>query len=185
MYFSFLPVKQRDFPGNVGSGGRDSLPLVVAFTSKQRDSPLSYALHFLRIISHQMCCAVERAEGRTQPSGKKAPGTTLQPHRPGGNAGSGGSFLRAVRGNQLCALIPKLEEEEERKGGERAEKPDLYFSDWPAWTSCLFALTQKRLAWLNIARLHVFLHKCVVTDFKSPGSAHRSARAEPGSLGNA
>lgn len=62
LYFSFLPVKQRDFPGNVRSGGCDSLPLVVAFTSKQRDSLLSYALHFLHIISHQMCCAGERAE---------------------------------------------------------------------------------------------------------------------------
>lgn len=65
VYFSFLPVKQREFPGNVRSGGRDSLPLVVAFTSKQRDSPLSYALHFLCIISHQMCCAGERAEARS------------------------------------------------------------------------------------------------------------------------
>lgn len=63
LYFSFLPVKQRDFPGNVRSGGCDSLPLVVAFTSKQHDSLLSYALHFLHIISHQMCCAGERAEG--------------------------------------------------------------------------------------------------------------------------
>lgn len=46
VYFSFLPTKQRDFPGNVRSGGCDSLPLVVAFTSKQHESPLSYALHF-------------------------------------------------------------------------------------------------------------------------------------------
>lgn len=50
VYFSFLPVKQRDFPGNVRPGGCDSLPPVVAFTSKQRDSPLSYALHFLSHI---------------------------------------------------------------------------------------------------------------------------------------
>lgn len=64
LYFSFLPVKQRDFPGNVRSGGCDSLPLVVAFTSKQHDSRLSYALHFLHTISHQMCCAGERAECR-------------------------------------------------------------------------------------------------------------------------
>lgn len=67
LYFSFLPVKQRDFPGNVRSGGCDSLPLVVAFTSKQHDSPLSYALHFPHIISHQMCCAGERAERRRTP----------------------------------------------------------------------------------------------------------------------
>lgn len=67
VYFSFLPMKQRDFPGNVRSGGCDSLPLVVAFTSKQHESPLSYALHFLRIISHQMCCAGERVEGLRAP----------------------------------------------------------------------------------------------------------------------
>lgn len=71
VYFSFLPVKQRDFPGNVRSGGRDSLPLVVAFTSKQHESPLSYALHFLHIISHRMCCAGERAQGRAGRSVKK------------------------------------------------------------------------------------------------------------------
>lgn len=64
LYFSFLPAKQRDFPGNVRSGGCDSLPLVVAFTSKQHDSLLSYALHFLHKVSHQMCCAGERAECR-------------------------------------------------------------------------------------------------------------------------
>lgn len=33
--------------------GCDSLPLVVAFTSKQCESLLSYALHFLHTISHQ------------------------------------------------------------------------------------------------------------------------------------
>lgn len=72
LYFSFLPAKQRDFPGNVRSGGCDSLPLVVAFTSKQHDSPLSYALHFLHIISHQMCCAGERAECRAHQSVEKS-----------------------------------------------------------------------------------------------------------------
>ncbi len=72
LYFSFLPAKQRDFPGNVRSGGCDSLPLVVAFTSKQHDSPLSYALHFLHIISHQMCCAGERAERRAHQSVEKS-----------------------------------------------------------------------------------------------------------------
>lgn len=68
LYFSFLPEKQRDFPGNVRLGGCDSLPPVVAFTSKQHDSLLSYALHFLHIISHQMCCAGERAERHTPQS---------------------------------------------------------------------------------------------------------------------
>lgn len=72
VYFSFLPAKQRDFPGNFRSGGCDSLPLVVAFTSKQHDSPLSYALHFLHIISHQMCCAGERAECRAHQSAEKS-----------------------------------------------------------------------------------------------------------------
>lgn len=75
-------AKQQDFPGNVRSGGCDSLPLVFAFTSKQRDSPLSYALHFLHIISHQMCCAGERAKGRTEGS----------LHLPDGNAGALGAF---------------------------------------------------------------------------------------------
>lgn len=69
---SFLPEKQRDFPGNVSLGGCDSLPLVVAFTSKQHDSPLSYALHFLHIISHQMCCAGERAERCAQQTVEKS-----------------------------------------------------------------------------------------------------------------
>lgn len=73
LYFSFLPVKQRDFPGNVRSGGCDSLPLVVAFTSKQHESPLSYALHFLHIISHQMCCVGERAVRRAPVCGETSP----------------------------------------------------------------------------------------------------------------
>lgn len=73
LYFSFLPMKQRDFPGNVRSGGCDSLPLVVTFTSKQHDSLLSYALHFLHIISHQMCCAGERAECCVPQSVEKSP----------------------------------------------------------------------------------------------------------------
>lgn len=102
VYFSFLPVKQRDFPGNVRSGGCDSLPLVVAFTSKQHDSPLSYALHFLRIISHRMCCAGERAEGRAcQPVEKSL-------HIPDKKCKKSKSFLirgdLAVKGNKsaLC-----------------------------------------------------------------------------------
>ena len=61
--------------------GRAWFP-AVTFTSKQRDSPLSYALHFLRIISHQMCCAGERAEGRTEGS----------LHLSDGNAGAVGAF---------------------------------------------------------------------------------------------
>lgn len=77
LYFSFLPEKQRDFPGNVRLGGCDSLPPVVAFTSKQGDSLLSYALHFLRIISHRMCCAGEREERRTPQSAEK--GIRAQP----------------------------------------------------------------------------------------------------------
>lgn len=71
LYFSFLSVKQRDFPGNVRSRGCDSLPLVVAFTRKQHDSPCSYALRFLCITSHQMCCAGERAECHSRQSGVK------------------------------------------------------------------------------------------------------------------
>lgn len=65
LYFSFLPAKQRDFPGNVSLGGWDSLPLVLIFPSKQHESQLSYALHFLYIISHQMCCVGERAKCTT------------------------------------------------------------------------------------------------------------------------
>ena len=103
LYFSFLPVKQRDFPGNVRSGGCDSLPLVVAFTSKQRDSPLSYALHFPHIISHQMCCAGERAEsGGAHQTGEKSL------HLPHENARKSESFLRggrqAVKGSNKSAL---------------------------------------------------------------------------------
>lgn len=61
VYFSFLRCKRngRVFQETSERGGCDSLPLVAASTSKQRESPLSYALHFLRIISHQMCCAGE------------------------------------------------------------------------------------------------------------------------------
>lgn len=57
LYFSFCPAEQRDFPGNVSLGGCDSLPLVLVLTSKQHDSWLGYALHFLYITSLQMCCA--------------------------------------------------------------------------------------------------------------------------------
>lgn len=93
------------------------LPL---FTSKQRESPLSYAHHFLRIISHQMCCAGERAEGRTEGS----------LHHPGGTAGAAGAFLRAVRGNRLCALIPNWEKREtEKKTGRKARSAFLTGGD--------------------------------------------------------
>lgn len=51
------PFPVRDFPGNVSLGGCDSLPLVLVLTSKQHDSWLGYALHFLYITSLQMCCA--------------------------------------------------------------------------------------------------------------------------------
>lgn len=54
-YFSFHSVKRRDFPGNVSSGGCDSLLLVLALTSKQHDSLLGYVLHFLYIRSCRLC----------------------------------------------------------------------------------------------------------------------------------
>ncbi|GAA6109172.1 uncharacterized [Tachysurus ichikawai] len=54
-YFSFRSVKRRDFPGNVSSGGCDSLLLVLALTSKQHDSLLGYALRFLYIRSCRLC----------------------------------------------------------------------------------------------------------------------------------
>lgn len=62
----FLPPRETTGFSRKRQIGRvcDSLPLVVAFTSKQHDSLLSYALHFPHIISHQMCCAGERAECR-------------------------------------------------------------------------------------------------------------------------
>lgn len=111
LYFSFLPVKQRDFPGNVRSGGCDSLPLVVAFTSKQHDSPLSYALHFLHIISHQMCCAGERAERRAHQSVEKSL------HLPEKNARKAGAFSeecirlsRAATGLLSASPTPKLKQ---------------------------------------------------------------------------
>lgn len=60
--FPSTPAKQQDFPGNVSSGGCDSLPTVLALTSKQHDSRLCYALHFLYIISLRMCrCGKEWA----------------------------------------------------------------------------------------------------------------------------
>lgn len=55
LYFSFRSVKRRDFPGNVSSGGCDSLLLVLALTSKQHDSLLGYALRFLYIRSCRLC----------------------------------------------------------------------------------------------------------------------------------
>lgn len=123
LYFSFLPVKQRDFPGNVRSGGCDSLPLVVAFTSKQRDSPLSYALRFPHIISHQMCCAGERAEsGGAHQTGEKSL------HLPDENARKSESFLRggrqAVKGSNKSAL-PK---EKEKKKTKRTGEPTVHLS---------------------------------------------------------
>lgn len=96
LYFSFLPEKQRDFPGNVRLGGCDSLPPVVAFTSKQHDSLLSYALHFLHIISHQMCCAGERAERHTRPSLWRHFSTSLRKNARGAIAFSAGC-IRLVR----------------------------------------------------------------------------------------
>lgn len=55
LYFSFRSVKRRDFPGNVSSGGCDSLLLVLALTSKQHDSLLGYVLRFLYIRSCRLC----------------------------------------------------------------------------------------------------------------------------------
>lgn len=75
VYFSFLSCERnsRVFQETSERGGCDSLPLVVASTSKQRESPLSYALHFLCIISHQMCCAGERELGLPGRSVEKSP----------------------------------------------------------------------------------------------------------------
>lgn len=101
VYFSFLPAKQRDFPGNFRSGGCDSLPLVVAFTSKQHDSPLSYALHFLHIISHQMCCAGERAECRAHQS----VGREISPPSTDKNARKAGGIWLSRAASLLCAFI--------------------------------------------------------------------------------
>lgn len=60
--FSFLPLIRRDFPVNVRSGGCDSL--TRGRTSKQRDSLLSYALRFLLMRSHQICCAGGKSRGK-------------------------------------------------------------------------------------------------------------------------
>lgn len=54
-YFSFRSAKRWDFPGNVSSGGCDSLLLVLALTSKQHDSLLGYVLRFLYIRSCRLC----------------------------------------------------------------------------------------------------------------------------------
>lgn len=65
VYFSFLPVKRRDFPGNVRSGGCDSLPLVGRFlpvnSVTHRSAMLSISLGR---ISHQMCCARGKQLGK-------------------------------------------------------------------------------------------------------------------------
>lgn len=65
LYFSFLPMKRRDFPGNVRSGGCDSLPLVGRFlpvnTVTHRSAMLS--ISFSR-ISHRMCCARGKQLGK-------------------------------------------------------------------------------------------------------------------------
>lgn len=70
VYFSFLPVKRRDFPGNVRSGGCDSLPLVGRFlpvnSVTHRSAMLS--ISFGR-ISHQMCCAGGKRLGKNPLSG--------------------------------------------------------------------------------------------------------------------
>ena len=125
LYFSFLPAKQRDFPGNVRSGGCDSLPLVVAFTSKQHDSLLSYALHFLHIISHQMCCAGERAECRMLQSVEKSL------HLPEKNARKAKSFLRGmcqtVKGSNKSALCLTCRKTETKRG-EKQEAQTSQFS---------------------------------------------------------
>lgn len=156
--FSFLPVNQRDFPGNVRSGGRDSLPLVAALTSKQRDSPLSYALHFLRLRSRQMCCAGERAEGRTQ----LLPPPPRQPRR------SGGSFSQGCQGRLALCFNPKLE--------------DLPLS--PAWRSCSFSSKRGETfgseTWRDDARSCTNLP----SQRSEPRWARWAARAEQGSLGN-
>lgn len=132
LYFSFLPAKQRDFPGNVRSGGCDSLPLVVAFTSKQHDSPLSYALHFLHIISHQMCCAGERAEGCPPPVC-----TELYLHLPLGGEREKKSARRAFSAEwvlvdcqgqqQVCFLVNPVPKKR-RRITKNPEEPTLHLS---------------------------------------------------------
>lgn len=126
LYFSFLPVKHRDFPGNVRSGGCDSLPLVVAFNSKQHDSLLSYALHFLHIISHQMCCAGERAECRAYQSAQKSP------HPSEKNAREAFSeecirLSRAATSLDSALLTPKLKFKEKKN---RVQTNQLYIYHW-------------------------------------------------------
>ena len=140
LYFSFLPAKQRDFPGNVRSGGCDSLPLVVAFTSKQRDSLLSYALHFLHIISHQMCCAGERAECRAHQSVEKSL------HLPEKKCKKSKSFRRggyqAVKGSNKSALpTPKMKQKQ--KKNKESRQANSAFITAGAWAHkslicCLF-----------------------------------------------
>lgn len=70
LYFSFLPVKRRDFPGNVRSGGCDSLPLVARFlpvnSVSHRSAMLS--ISFGR-ISHRMCCARGKQLGKNPLAG--------------------------------------------------------------------------------------------------------------------
>lgn len=118
LYFSFLPVKQRDFPGNVRSGGCDSLPLVVAFTSKQRDSLLSYALHFLHIISHRNVLRWRKRAEKNLP-------TSLRERR-GGNARKASAFseqcVRLSRAaTRLLNLVPDLNK-------KSPDKPTLHLS---------------------------------------------------------
>lgn len=126
LYFSFLPVKQRDFPGNVRLGGCDSLPLVVAFTSKQHDSPLSYALHFLHIISHQMCCAGERAECCAHQSVEKSLHTSLRKMQEkqelSQRSGSG------CQGQQQVCFFPPSNWNKKRRKTKCPDKPTLHLS---------------------------------------------------------
>lgn len=68
-----------------------------------------------------MCCAVEKERRAAQ----KAPSTS-----PGGTAGAVGAFLRAVRGNRLCALIPNWEKKEtEKKTSRKARSAFLTGAD--------------------------------------------------------
>lgn len=111
--FSFLSCERnsRVFQETSERGGCDSLPLVVASTSKQRESPLSYALHFLRIISHQMCCAGERGLGLPGRPVEKSPRQRLIKCR--------GSITAVCdcEGQHICFFMfihnPKLKSEEE------------------------------------------------------------------------
>lgn len=131
------------------------------FTSKQRESALSYALHFLRIISHQMCCAGERAEGRTEGS----------LHLPRWNRRSAGSFSQGCQGQPALCFNPKLGEKGD--GEENEQKSQICSSHRRRRPGRALYLQWNENIWhkLNFARLHVFLRKYVVIGFAAQVSS--------------